>query len=335
MVNFLGQLENPQFNFMFFYEVMRDFRKGGLNPTNYDDFVDTIKRLPALNIRKITDYNIFDSFNFTNITEDDFQAIMREITKRSIELSKTCWHPEAGPQTCKVDAKGRVIISAAHSIQNNGILNKIAESGHVTGYSLDKAEFDGKNIGKNIASIFWGFCNIHDAIFNPIEKAPYIKTVEQNFLFAYRGFVVSSHKKKEVSNWINYGEQAENDIVQNKKIFDAAIINKDYSIIETAIFELPAFYPIAVSSAFYLDFDFEGNPITHSEERIEEIFVSLFPDNNKTYFLLSYFVEDIALYGRLGGDSDKCDHTISAQADHPFRGKLTRAFRGKLTHQNE
>ena len=33
----------------------------------------------------------------------------------------------------------------------------------------------------------------------------------------------------------------------------------------------------------------------------------------------------------LVGDSDECDHTISAQADHPFRGKLTRAFRGKLT----
>jgi len=37
----------------------------------------------------------------------------------------------------------------------------------------------------------------------------------------------------------------------------------------------------------------------------------------------------------LGGDSDECDHTISAQADPTFRGKLTRAFRGKLTHQNE
>lgn len=113
-------------------------------------------------------------------------------------------------------------------------------------------------------------------------------------------FVVASHKKIEVSNWINFGEQAGNDIAENKKIFDNAILTNDYSVIETEIFELPAFYPITVSSSFYLDFDFEGNPIPHSEGRMEDIYVTLFPTNNKTYFLLSYFTLDKHLYGYLG-----------------------------------
>ena len=36
MVNYLNYLENPQINHEKFYEVMRDFRKGGLNPNIYE-----------------------------------------------------------------------------------------------------------------------------------------------------------------------------------------------------------------------------------------------------------------------------------------------------------
>lgn len=287
-------------NYKLFYEVMRDFRKGGLNPAMFDDFMLAIEQLPPLFHRQENDYRIFDRFNLTDISEDDFPVIMREVKKRGIEISKKCWHPNAGNTTCNVDGSGKIIVSAAHSIQNNGVLSKIVENGHVMGYALDKAEFEGKQLGKNHASIFWGFCNTHDAIFRPIEVAVFTGTPEQNFLFAYRGFVVASHKKIEVSNWINFGEQSDNDITENKKIFDNAILTNDYSVIETEVFKLPAFYPIAVSSSFYLDFDFEGKPISHSDERMEDIYVTLFPSDNKTYFLLSYFTADKHLYGNLG-----------------------------------
>jgi len=300
MVNFLRQLENPQMNYEMFYEVLRDFRKGGLKPEIYDDFLLTIKSLPQLSKRTLSDYKAFDKFGLTDISEDDFSTIMREVMRRGIEKSKFCWHPEASATNCNVDQKGRIVISAAHSIQNNGVLSKIVENGHVMSYALDKGEFDGKELGKNHASIFWGFCNKHDAIFRPIEIQQYTKTLEQNFLFAYRGFVVSSHKKIEVSTWMNYGEQSDNDIKRNKQIFDNAILSNDFSVIETEVFELPAFYPIAVSSAFYLDFDFQGKSIPHSDERMEDIFVTLYPTENKTYFLLSYFTQDKHLYGDLG-----------------------------------
>lgn len=300
MVNYLNQLQNPQFNHQAFFEVMRDFRKGGLSPSNFDKFIEAVNNLPPINKRTRKDFEVFDGLGLTDVTQSDFPVIMREVIKRITEQSKTCWHPLASSTTCKVDGAGKIISSAAHSIQNNGVLSQITEDGHVLGYALEEGQFKTKKFGKNAASIFWGFCNTHDAIFRPIETVPYTKTDEQNFLFAYRGFVVAMHKKLEVSIIVNYGEQSDNDMQENKKLFDQAILTSDYSCIETAVIELPAFYPVASSTCFYLDFDFEGNPIPHSDERMEYIFVTLLPSTNKTYFLLSYFKQDAHLYGNLG-----------------------------------
>ena len=101
---------------------------------------------------------------------------------------------------------------------------------------------------------------------------------------------------------MNFGGQAENDIIENRRIFDNAIAKKDYSIIKTDVFELSLFYPIACSSSFYLDFDFEGVVIPHSDGRMENVFITLLPviKENKTYFLLSYFKEDAHLYEKVG-----------------------------------
>src|SRR5205085_2317407 len=141
-------------------------------------------------------------------------------------------------------------------IQNNGVLSQVADNGNVVTYAVDVGEFTARKLNKNAASIFWGFCNTHDKIFYPIETSPYTKTNEQHFLFAYRAFVVASHKKEEVGNFMNFGEQAVKDTAETKKIFDDAILAADYGCIETFVIELPAFYPIAVSSCFYLDYDF-------------------------------------------------------------------------------
>lgn len=301
MINYLDfLLMKPQFSFELFFEVLRDFRKGGLNPSMYNEFLSTFKELPSITHRHPTDFMVFNKFNLTDISDDDFIVVIMEMQKRGIENSKICWHPNASSVTCDLDSSGNIHISAAHSIQNNGVLSKVAEKGLVTSFGLVKDGFSGKEVIKNHASIFWGFCNKHDAIFKPIEIKQYIGTSEQHFLFAYRGFVVAVHKKIEDSKMFNFGDQSNNDIAENKKIFDAAIIHEDYSIIETEVFELPASYPIAVSSSFYLDFDFEGNSISHSEERIEAVFVTLLPMDNKTFFLLSYFQKDKNLYGNLG-----------------------------------
>jgi hypothetical protein len=300
MINFLNQLENPQFNHVAFFEVMRDFRKGGLKPDNFIEFMQMVESLPPINERTEQDYDKFHGLGLVDVTQADFPSIMREVIKRTVEKSKKCWHPLASSATCKVDGSGNIIVSAAHSIQNNGVLSQIADGGIVVTYAIDVGEFQAKKLHKNAASIFWGFCNTHDAIFNPIEVAPYTQTKEQNFLFAYRAFIVGAHKKLEVSNLIHFGAQADNDTRQTKKIFDAAILANNFDCVETEIIELPAFYPIAVSGCFYIDFDFQGNPIPHSDDRMEYIYVTLLPSVNKTYFILSYLKNDKHLYGQLG-----------------------------------
>lgn len=302
MVNYLNILENPQIDFEKTFEVMRDFRMGSLNPSNYDEFLETVKKLPNIRMRGPLAYSVFDKFNLTDITEDNFFVIQKEVMKRGIMISKICWHPDASPSTCSTDDNGEIIVSAAHSIQNNGILSEIAEKGIVIAYTLKHGKLVGEEVQKNFASTFLGFCNTHDSIFYPIETSEYSKSPEQNFLFAYRGFVIACHKKREVSKSHNFGDQAEIDIIENKKRFDNAIRLKDYSVIESEVFELPQFYPMAASSSFYLDFDFEGNAIPHSDDRMEDVFVTLLPKQkeNKTYFILSYFKEDKKLYENIG-----------------------------------
>ncbi len=290
MANFLNILMHGQFKADIFLQVLRDFRKGGVNPKNYDSIISIVKDLK---------FSELSQFELTDISKDDLTSIIREINLRGIEHNKKCWHPDLS-NSCDLDKSGNLKISAAHSIQNKGILNKISHNGHVMTYSIDKGEFKGANKGKSLASIFYGFCNKHDAIFNPIEMEKYNQTIQQNFLFAYRGFVISAHKKIEGAYLMNFGEQYLNDINETKNIFDNAILNKDYDILETVVIELPAFYPIATSSSFYLDFDFENNSIPHSDDRMEMVFISLFPSETKSYFILSYFKIDKHLYGNVG-----------------------------------
>jgi hypothetical protein len=206
MINYLRFLENPQFNFKPFFEVMRDFKKGGLNRFNFAKFMYLVHNLPPINKRTEKDYQSFSHLGLQDIAQTDFPAIMNEVIRRAIEQGKTCWHPLASNSTCNIDGAGRIVYSAAHSIQNNGVLSQISEDGNVLGYALEEGNLSAKKFGKKHASIFWGFCNKHDAIFRPIETVPFAKTDEQNFLFAYRGFVVSSHKKAEASILVNYGE---------------------------------------------------------------------------------------------------------------------------------
>ncbi len=299
MANYVRITENPQYKAEEIFIVMRDFRKGGLNLDNYEEFINLINDLPDIAIRKNEDYKIFDKLDLTNVTEAELSVIFQEALRRSKEASKKCWHPEACYENCSTDKSGKIKITAAHSIQNKGILNRISENGHVMTYRFSSGNFSEKSIGKNLASIFYGFCNTHDAIFMPIETSTYSKSLIQNFLFAYRGFIVAAHKKIEVSQLINYVERSDNDIEANKRIFDDAIKNEKYAVICSDIIELPVFYPIALSSSFYLDYDFDGNLIKHSDKRMEFIFVTLFPEAQKTYFIISYFERDRGLYQNL------------------------------------
>jgi hypothetical protein len=148
MVNYLGLTQHPQIKHEVHFEVIRDFRKGGLSPANYEEFIALVRQLPPISKRTANDYLVFSKLKLTDISLEDKSIITKEVIKRGIEKTKKCWHPLASIQTCKLDASGNILISAAHSIQNNGILNKISADQLVMKYHFDKSEFDGEEIRK-------------------------------------------------------------------------------------------------------------------------------------------------------------------------------------------
>lgn len=230
---------------------------------------------------------------------------------------KQCIHPD------KERCKGKIV--KAHSIQNNKILNKIAKNGEVymvksvvdSGINL-KLKF--KLIGRSVATTFTGFCGFHDkTIFEPIEDQDYIGTKQQNFLFAYRVFSFEYHKKMEAyevhKNSANkkpslledkkYLSQLEGyelslrDNKRHKDIFDQALFNNDYSIVETVSFRIPSKSEIAVCSGFFLEYDIKGKSINRIDSKQDDmslLMLTVFPQDNETVVLFSWLNADAELY---------------------------------------
>ncbi len=299
---------------------MSELRIGGLSPDNISRFLRVIKALKSkfkkmdsqsgeiYEFIAVTDpdtafraklwfinHNL-SQFNLNSITENEMGLVLEKISKKLDDNFRICWHPEASSENCTKDVNNNIKISSAHSIQRGKILKRLSENNDVRQFRINKAE---RNFCKPIkrASTFWGFCDFHDNVFNPVEHRDFKGTKEQTFLFAYRAFVVSSHIKQKFSEYYDFGEQAKSDIICNKKIFDDAILTKNYSIICTDTLILDYEYPVAVSSTSDLDFDYSGNPLKHSENRLEQFYLTIFPENRKTYVLFSYFEEDSDIYG--------------------------------------
>ncbi|KKX46784.1 hypothetical protein [Sphingobacterium sp. IITKGP-BTPF85] len=88
IANFLFQTEHPQINFKTFFEIARDFRKGGLTPDNFEEVIRLTAKLPPINTRKASDYKIFEHLGLKDISEEDFPIIIREMLRRGQEQSK-------------------------------------------------------------------------------------------------------------------------------------------------------------------------------------------------------------------------------------------------------
>src|ERR1022692_255792 len=90
--NFLHILNNPEINYEWYYEIMRDHNIGGINNNIFDNFIKAVKGLPPLDLRQETDFKIFDKFDLNNITIREVFFIQSELIKRSEQVSKRCWH---------------------------------------------------------------------------------------------------------------------------------------------------------------------------------------------------------------------------------------------------
>ncbi len=91
---------------------------------------------------------------------------------------------------------------------------------------------------------------------------------------------------------------AEQDSNSYMSIFNNALDNKDYNLVETIVFTLPYQIPMSSCFAFSPLYDLEGNSLglNHMvelrEERLPLNFVTILPQSDKTYILYSYLAED-------------------------------------------
>lgn len=209
-------------------------------------------------------------------------------------------------------------IKSAHSIQNNGILNKISEEGHLYTIEAD-ADYSGvipnfKKISKNKASTFYGFCDFHDTeIFKPIELQPYMGTEEQQFLFAYRGLCIAYHKvNRKMNTMVNLFKKvpvellneasvymyrnAQLDIKDDKLEFEKLtrdLKENNYSDIKTFEYTLDYEINFVVSSYFAVEKDMNQKVINDiydfdPTKVMPGLFVNIFPINGKSKIIFSY-----------------------------------------------
>lgn len=113
---------------------------------------------------------------------------LNDISSRE-ELERVCRHPDASPQTCSSPQP-----IGSHTIQRNGALAEISESGHV--YSSKKSfermdKNDGvvslEKLGVRQASVFPGYCSKHDkALFDYAESIDSPLDLQSCFLLSLR-----------------------------------------------------------------------------------------------------------------------------------------------------
>lgn len=142
-----------------------------------------------------------------------------------------------------------------------------------------------KLIGVNNASTFTGFCATHDnTIFRPIENEEIVFSAEQCFLFGYRALAYEKYMKDAQANSIGiirdvdkgrppeqqvghqgevalyeYGVTAgQNDIAQDKSLYDEVLTSKDYSSVRSYVVKFEKAPTIMCSGRLAPVYDFKG-----------------------------------------------------------------------------
>jgi hypothetical protein len=236
----------------------------------------------------------------------EFSYWFRDIKRES--YVKECFHN---------DSQCSSQIISAHSIQNNRILNKIAENGKVLCYSKNDKEQEGdltftlSPVGRSKATTFTGFCSNHDnKIFTPIELNNYQEgNEEQEFLFAYRALAQSYHARKRAIRLVQalknkvgnsnpvidiYLEASQctlSQLERDKNSFNLALDNKKFDIVGTRVMKFQQEYHVAVSSAFTMKNDINGktiNDYSNLNIDLKHLYLTIFPQDGKTFILFSY-----------------------------------------------
>lgn len=302
------KLLSPVYRWEAYLDVLSDRKQGGLNAKVYAELKTEYKAMGPMALSPIGAHILTQSFGLVDITKAQWLAMEQEVRRVAEERAERCWHPDAG-SSCDLDAGGRPQIIDAHSIQKSRILKAIAgTSPKLLGYHpLLGAHEVGEHFPKN-ASTFRGMCRKHDAVFAPIEAGmgPFHGTAEHAFLYAYRAFLYFAHNKEVHSHFAYFDHTPwREDIAATKAIYDEAYRNKDWGAVEHWQWILPKRYPLAASGCYYLEYDFDGQPIPHAATRMEYVCVTAFPEANQTVLQLAYLKRDAALLRRVGEQVDR------------------------------
>lgn len=218
-------------------------------------------------------------------------------------------------------------IKGAHSIQNNRILNRISEEGHLlriaSEISDDEPKTIFKKISKNKASTFFGFCDFHDTeLFKPIEIKEYKRHSIQDFLFAYRAHAIEYHRKMQSLNEAqkhlkeNPSEMLKydsfliyryrvtqldiKDFENDYYIFKQDYLNENYNNLITIYRHLDYEIKFATTSSFAVQEDLYGNKINQiydlRADKMSSIYLNIYPVEGGTNILISYHLDDSDQY---------------------------------------
>lgn len=215
-------------------------------------------------------------------------------------------------------------VVGAHSIQNNGVLNKISFENHVYTLSLEieqntmLPQLKFIPVGKNRASIFSGFCKKHDEeYFKCIEDEEYEETPEQNYWFAYRALCFELHRKlrlkksyttlfqkhahatKVPSIYTNYYNTELNirDSWKEYERFKNIYMERSFDKLESFVKEIPFKVGFTATTSVAVGIDMEGSiaaDIYNYDKKlfIPSLYLSVIPKENSTIIIISRFKED-------------------------------------------
>lgn len=195
-----------------------------------------------------------------------------------------------------------------HSISESQMLGPLSENSELIIFKKKRSNNTMYDlIGKGIATTFYGLCNFHDSMFNPIDEIIDYndfkdRIIECSFLFMYRSVYFSYYKaltylKCDLEN-IKKGNLSlegmqlhlenlrilEKDLLKLKKYLDNLYGTKNYSEIETVVIEFDENIKLSLSEAFRVEIDLNGNLLSEAITISSNILII----EDKTFVLLSY-----------------------------------------------
>ena len=173
-------------------------------------------------------------------------------------------------------------------------------------------------VGRNSATTFKGFCDYHDSVlFKDIETRDFNYEEKQYFEYAYRALIhriyaedstfhlmrdtvknISGEELKNENNKLGFlgklksKELGYNDLLNEKKEFDNALLTDNFDILSNYYMELPFEIKFAFTDRIVVDFDLIGKRLNDSfslkiDDYPKSFYLTVIPENGKTLILFS------------------------------------------------